>query len=120
MSKELKKAIFWGVIAETISFILMQLPLWVENGDERLIIMVLGILGGLLNLPALTIFLLMMLGTFLIVGITGIGENQPALSDQVVQFIFNVPIFVMQTMIWIRVWWNTFKRQQNKTLKLLR
>ena len=55
MSKELKKAILWGVLAETISFTLLRSPIWFEKSEYPLQFFLLGIFGGWLNLPAIII-----------------------------------------------------------------
>lgn len=115
MSKELRKAILWGVIAETISFVLLRLPIWFEKSDEPLIIFSLGLLGGWLNLPAIIINLI----GFLILGVLfdflGLNVRADGFYDAFFPFVF-----VLQALIWIRVWWNTFTPRRSKNLKLIR
>ncbi len=115
MSKELKRAILWGLIAETISFTLLQFPFWFDNGSNPLLYFTLGILGGWLNLPAIIICLVgfLMFGGFC--DFLGLNVRANGFYEA-----FFPTVFVLQALIWTRIWWNTFTPRRSKNLKLIR
>ena len=106
LNARLKKAILCGVLSEAISLILLLLPMWIEHGEHRILIVFLGVLGGFLNLPALIFWFFAALCAAWIFEMTDTRWDSPDVYFSLVA--------ITQTAIWIRVWWNTFKPRSQK------
>ena len=108
LSKELKKAIVYGVLSEAVSMTLLQLPFWIEKGGERPSIKLLGLLGGFLNLPALIFWALVALVIGWILDSADIRFGEEFLTAN---FYLSL-VAITQTVVWIYVWRNTLKHRR--------
>lgn len=114
LSREMKKAIAFAIFSEAISFTLLGLPFWIEEGNKQPILVSLGILGGFLNLPALIFWLFVALTIGWILDVAGIRFGEEMLT----QNVFFTLVAVAQTAVWIRIWHKTFRRRHRSVKSL--